>query len=78
VDIGLGLFPGIVPLPHARKRLHTEDADCMSRLARRFAPATCVPLDAGSRIDWNGKTWTAHAKTLVVRNDGRLAPAMAA
>src|SRR5262249_49144073 len=57
LDLGLGLIPGIVPLPHARKRLRVDDPACMSRLARRFAPAACVALDAGARIDWDGTKW---------------------
>lgn len=50
-DAGIGLVPGIVPLPHARRRLHTEDAARMAILARRFAPSTCLLLDDGARVD---------------------------
>ena len=42
---GLGLVPGVVALPHARRRLRTHDLVRMSVLARRFAPAACLVLD---------------------------------
>ncbi len=49
-DEGLGLIPGAVLLPHARRRLRVDDLTRMSVLAERFAPATCVVLDDGMRI----------------------------
>lgn len=45
LDAGLGLYRGLIPLPHARHRLRLEDPVRVSLLARRFAPDTCVPLD---------------------------------
>jgi hypothetical protein len=48
---GLGLIGGLVLLPHARRRLRTDDLGRMSVLARRFAPASCLVLDDGSRVD---------------------------
>jgi hypothetical protein len=48
---GLGLIEGLVLLPHARRRLRTEDLGRMSVLARRFAPASCLVLDDGVRVD---------------------------
>lgn len=50
-DEGLGLIPGAVLLPHARRRLRVDDRTRMSSLAVRFAPAACVVLDDGVRID---------------------------
>jgi hypothetical protein len=50
LDRGLGLVRGIVALPHARRRLTLSDADRMSRLARRFAPARCLVLDDGAEV----------------------------
>jgi hypothetical protein len=41
----------VVLLPHARARLLLDDTPRMAVLARRFAPARCVPLEAGTRID---------------------------
>jgi hypothetical protein len=50
-DAGLDVVPGLVLLPHARRRLRTDDLLRMSVLARRFAPASCVVLDDGVRVD---------------------------
>ena len=50
-DAGLDVAPGLVLLPHARRRLRTDDHLRMSVLARRFAPATCLVLDDGVRVD---------------------------
>jgi hypothetical protein len=47
---GLGVVRGLVPLPHMRRRLRTDDKVRMSVLARRFAPARCVVLDDGIRL----------------------------
>jgi hypothetical protein len=51
LDAGLGWIPGCVLLPHARRRLRTDDAARMAELAGRAAPARCVVLDDGVRLD---------------------------
>ena len=48
---GLSLVRDVVLLPHARARLLLDDMARMAVFARRFAPARCVPLEAGTRID---------------------------
>ena len=48
---GLSVLRGVVPLPHARARLLLDDTPRMSVFARRFAPARCVLLENGTRID---------------------------
>ncbi len=45
LDMGLGMVRDIVVLPHARHRLDLEDPARVEILARRFAPALCVPFD---------------------------------
>lgn len=57
-EAGLGLFEGVVALPDASRRLALGDQDRVSRFARRFAPDSCVTLDGGGRIDWDGNRWT--------------------
>jgi hypothetical protein len=42
---------GAVPLPHARARLLLDDTPRMAVFARRFAPARCVLLENGTRLD---------------------------
>ena len=54
---GLGLHRGLVVLPHAHARLRLDDPQRVSRLATRFAPARCVALEAGTRLDWDGRHW---------------------
>jgi hypothetical protein len=48
---GLGWLPGCVLLPHARRRLRTADPVRMAELAFRVAPARCLVLDDGVRMD---------------------------
>ncbi len=48
---GLSLLHGVVPLPHAAARLLLGDVGRMAVFAQRFAPARCVLLEAGSRVD---------------------------
>ncbi len=50
-DQGLGLVPRTVLLPDAQRRLLVDDATRMAALSRRFAPARCVVLDVGTRLD---------------------------
>ncbi|MEO7061305.1 MAG: hypothetical protein ABI083_16410 [Lapillicoccus sp.] len=49
-DRGLARVPGVVALPHARRRLRLDDRVRMSVLAGRFPDATCVLLDDGSKV----------------------------
>jgi hypothetical protein len=53
-DSGLSLLHGVVPLPHARARLLLDDTPRMAVFARRFAPARCVLLESGTRLDVAG------------------------
>jgi hypothetical protein len=72
LDAGLGLAQGVVPLPHARKRLLLEDADRLWILSGRLAPEHGVLLDPGSRVDWNGRRWSAEPGNLRIAPEGRL------
>ena len=59
LENGLGLAPGVIPLPHARHRLHLDDHIRITYFARRFAHHLCCPMDEGARLDWNGVQWIA-------------------
>jgi hypothetical protein len=48
---GLGVVRDLIPMPHARRRLRTDDQVRMSVLARRFAPWRCLVLDDGARVE---------------------------
>jgi hypothetical protein len=67
---GLSVLRNIVPLPHARARLLLDDAPRMAVFARRFAPARCVLLENGTRIDTDGDG-TCPPGTRVLAEDGR-------
>jgi hypothetical protein len=70
LEHGLGHCPGVVPLPHANKRLRLEDPIRVALFARRFAPARCVLLTGGDRWDWNGEEWHGHEGTRVLTREG--------
>ncbi len=74
---GLGIVPGVVALPHARRRLRTNDPVRMSVLARRFSPARCLVLDDAVTVRLTGDGGLpADARLLGV--DGTIATAGAA
>lgn len=60
LDIGLELFPDVVALPHAARRLCLGDPARVAILARRFAPAVCVPLDGEAALIWDGESYQDH------------------
>lgn len=70
---GLGLAPGVVPLPHARHRLRLDDRGRIAAAALRFAPATCVPMDEHARVAWNGAGWRPDANSRRLEVSGRVA-----
>lgn len=71
---GLGLVPGVVPLPHASTRLALDDERRVSLFARRFAPAKCVTLDAGATLVWADRHLEAADATFRLTRRGRLRP----
>lgn len=48
---GLGAYQGVLPFPHAKRRLRLSDDDHVGLMARRFAPWTCLLLADGVRVD---------------------------
>jgi hypothetical protein len=72
VENGLGLLPGVVPLPHASSRLRLDDPVRVALLARRFEPARCVALDRGSRLDWGKGVLSGGPGTMRLAGHGRL------
>lgn len=69
---GFGLAPGIVPLPHARRRLRLDDPERVALFARRFAPAACVTLEEGGALEWDGEHWTSTPDNLRLTDRGTL------
>jgi hypothetical protein len=74
---GLSVLRGVVPLPHPRARLLLDDAPRMAVFARRFAPARCILLDNGTRVDTDSDG-TCPPDTRVLAVDGRVTPLAAA
>lgn len=75
---GLGLARGVVALPHARKRLRLDDPLRVRLLVKRFAPATCLPLDPFDRVDVDGEKVICAPRTRKLEADGRVTLAGAA
>lgn len=71
-DEGLALAPNVVALPHASARLRLDDPVRVGIFANRFAPATCVALDEGCGLTWDGEAWTAFGKTRRLTKQGKL------
>ena len=69
---GLGLFPGVVVLPHARRRLMVHDQARISVFARRFAGAACIALDDRCWLRFTGSAWTSGPDTFQLCSDGHL------
>ena len=68
---GLAVLRNVVPLPHARARLLLDDAPRMAVFARRFAPARCVLLENGTRVDTDSDGGCPPG-TRVLAEDGRV------
>lgn len=63
LEHGLGLYPDLVPLPHAERRLRLENPIRVARMAQRFAPFACVILDPQSRLVWTSDGWSDSEST---------------
>lgn len=69
---GLGLFPGVVVLPHASRRLMLHNHARISVFARRFASAVCVALDDRCWLRFDGARWSSGPDTYRLCSDGQL------
>jgi len=70
LEPGLGLYPRVLPLPHARRRLNIDDPVRIALFARRFDPLACVALDEGSQIIWDGGQWSTQRNVRLLSTDG--------
>ena len=68
---GLSVLRNVVALPHASARLLLGDAPRMAVFARRFAPARCVLLEQGTRVDIDSDG-NCPPGTRVLAGDGRV------
>ena len=67
LDEGLGFCRGVLPLPHARRRLTLDDGGRVSLLARRFAPLRSFALDEECRlaVSARGRVTVVRARELL-------------
>lgn len=72
LETGLGEARDVVALPHAARRLRLDDAERVSRLARRLLPATCVAFDDGGSLLLDSKGCTPGQGVRVLLPDGRV------
>ena len=62
---GLGAYRGVLPFPHAKRRLRLSDDDHVGLMARRFEPWRCLLLADGVRVDLvDGAPLPAGARTM--------------
>ncbi len=69
---GLGLCRGVLPLPHAKRRLDLTDEKRVSLLARRFAPLTALAMDEGSWAVWRDRGGLDIHQGKVILADGHV------
>ena len=69
---GLSVVRDVVLLPHARARLLLDDTPRMAVFARRFAPARCVLLEAGTRVELSDGAAGLRAGARVLGEDGHV------
>jgi hypothetical protein len=69
---GLSVVRDVVLLPHAKARLLLDDVPRMAVFAQRFAPARCVLLEAGTRVELSDGSARLPAGARVLGEDGRV------
>ena len=69
---GLNVVRDVVLLPHARTRLLLDDTARMAVFAQRFAPARCILLDQGTRVEFDGPSSLLSPGTRVLAQDGHV------
>ena len=69
---GLSVLRDMVALPHASARLLLGDTPRMAVFARRFAPARCVLLEQGTRVDVESDDDRPPGGTRVLSEDGHV------
>ncbi len=71
LEVGLGCVKGLIPLPHARRRLRLYDRTRVSLFARRFQDSQCIAFDEGShlRFDRKGKRDVERARRLLATGE---------
>ncbi|MDH3628593.1 MAG: hypothetical protein OEV00_07290 [Acidobacteriota bacterium] len=71
-DQGLGIYGGLVPLPHAARRLRLDDPVRVGLFARRFTPDLSVAFDDGGRVDRENGGWNVVSGARILHPEGDL------
>lgn len=71
-ETGLGLYNGVLALPHASNRLLLDDPKRVSLFARRFKDSRCLTMDDGARIDFHDGQLTATQGVKVLEHSGKV------
>ena len=71
-EAGLGLYPGVVPLPHAAKRLRLDDPTRVTMFAGRFPEDKCLTFDEGSSLIMEGESWRESNKVRQLKVNGKV------
>ncbi|MDH3267190.1 MAG: hypothetical protein OEM25_09505, partial [Gammaproteobacteria bacterium] len=72
LSTGLGLLPGRIILPDARRRLRTKDPIRVGLFARRFAPATCTLLNNESLLRFDDNVLTSAEQANRLKPNGSI------
>jgi hypothetical protein len=64
MEQGLGLCPRLVALPDGKKRLDLGNRYRVSAMARRFAPDSCIVLEQGDCVSYDGTGWRAQERNV--------------
>jgi len=71
-DHGIGLFTGLLPCPHARRRLKLSDAQRVALFCRRHEPRRIVLMNEGSRIVVERGRLTEQSRIRTVTPEGKV------
>jgi hypothetical protein len=71
---GLGLYDGVLPLPHAKTRLKLDDPLRVSLFACRFAPDRCVVMNSDTQLTQCEREWTIQGTATCLSLKGALEP----
>jgi hypothetical protein len=74
LDTGLGVAPGVLPLPDAYRRLRLGDPLRVALFARRFEPAICLALDEGRGARFTEDGWGPIGGVERLGTDGSVEP----
>jgi peptidase E len=77
LDSGLRLTPGVIWLPHGKRRLRHEDTARMARLAFRLAPHQAVAMENGAWVEHMDGHWRAkgaRGEVWMIASNGHFTP----